>query len=105
MQNNKDICLKSAEKAIESLHKDIQLLDDKLKAKEQECEELKNYIKNDLAPHAQMLQKQTYHYKEALEKIEKLADYFINENDFCKNCNGLEFCHQAINIINEVKEW
>lgn len=43
-----------------------------LQRKEQECEELKCYIKEVLAPHAQMLQKQNERFKQVLEKIEEI---------------------------------
>lgn len=45
-----------------------------LESKKQECEELKEYIKKDLAPHAQMLQKKLDSYKQALDEIENIVN-------------------------------
>lgn len=64
---------------------------------QQEYKELKTYIKEDLAPHAQMLQNENNRYRRALEEIENFMIYeFSGQNEWVKT--------SVLNIINKAKE-
>lgn len=82
---------------------------------QQQCEELKGYIKEVLAPHAQMLQKLSDRYKQALEKIEERVSYINTFLVMINNAmipsyvktssyNAQENINKIIDILNEVKD-